>query len=60
MAKELTEKVEARIDVSTKEALVREAERQNRSEGAIVRIALRSYLAGRQTLAEALAERAGS
>lgn len=55
---ELSELVKARVDRDTKIRLQQEATRQNRSEGAIVRIALRSYLLGRQSVAEALAERA--
>lgn len=54
----LTELVKSRVDPDLKEALRREAERQNRSEGAIVRIALRSYLVGRQSIARAIEERA--
>lgn len=41
----LTEVVKARVDKATKAGLAVEMRRQQRSEGAIVRIALREYLA---------------
>lgn len=41
---ELTEVVKARVDKATKAQLAVEMRRQQRSEGAIVRIALREYL----------------
>jgi metal-responsive CopG/Arc/MetJ family transcriptional regulator len=40
----LTEQVKVRIDRSMKAQLAVERSKQNRSEGAIVRIALREYL----------------
>lgn len=40
----LTEQVKVRVDRATKAALVVETRKQQRSEGAIVRIALREYL----------------
>lgn len=41
----LTEQVKVRIDRATKAALAVEMRRQQRSEGQLVRIALREYLA---------------
>jgi hypothetical protein len=41
----LTEQVKVRVDRATKAQLAVEMRRQQRSEGAIVRIALREYLA---------------
>lgn len=40
----LIEQVKVRVDRATKAALAVEMRKQNRSEGAIVRIALREYL----------------
>lgn len=40
----LTEQVKVRVDRATKAQLAIETKRQQRSEGAIVRIALREYL----------------
>lgn len=40
----LTETVKARVDRATKAALAVEQQRTQRSEGAIVRLALRDYL----------------
>lgn len=40
----LTETVKARVDRATKAGIAVEMKRQQRSEGAIVRIALREYL----------------
>lgn len=44
MSSKLTEQVKVRIDLATKTRLGVETRRQNRSEGAIVRLALREYL----------------
>lgn len=41
----LTEQVKVRVDRATKAALAVECKRQDRSEGAIVRTALREYFA---------------
>ena len=41
----LTEQVKVRVDRATKAQLAVETKRQQRSEGAIVRIALREYFA---------------
>lgn len=41
----LTEQVKVRVDAATKAALAVEMRKQQRSEGAIVRIALREYFA---------------
>lgn len=41
----LSEQVKARVDRATKAALAVEMKRQDRSEGAIVRTALREYFA---------------
>lgn len=41
----LTEQVKVRVDRATKAALAVECKRQDRSEGAIVRTALRDYFA---------------
>ena len=41
----LSEQVKVRVDKATKAQLAVEMRRQQRSEGAIVRIALREYLA---------------
>lgn len=44
MNEPLTEKVEARVDADTKAALMKLANNTARSEGAIVRLALKAYL----------------
>lgn len=41
----LTETVKARVDADLRAALVREANHTARSEGAVIRAALRAYLA---------------
>lgn len=46
----LTEKIEARVDKNTKAQLAVEMKRQQRSEGAIVRLALKDYLSRKRVV----------
>ena len=44
----LTEEIKCRVDANTKAMLRVEAKRSERSEGAVIRIALREYLSKRK------------